>query len=447
LTKKKSDAAKSINPKGIRRQVIGFLRNYQMDVLDVDFEENVQRFLSEMEKGLAGRKSTVEMIPTYLEADADVPVGQRVIAVDAGGTHFRAATVIFDEQKRPIIENLQKFSMPGIEKEVSAEEFFRIMAAYLGPIGDASDRLGFCFSYPVEMYPNKDGRLIRFSKEIKAPSVIGERIGERLNQALQEAGFERKHIVLLNDTVATLLAGRGYQNRIFGGMIGFILGTGTNCCYIEKNSKIVKKKDLDPTRSQIINTESGGFGRCHRGKLDIRFDKSTVNPGSQRFEKMISGAYLGPLLGEIVSQACLDGLFSQMAAEFLLKIDNLTTKEMNEFLEHPYGGGRLAEAVRHGGTNDVQILYGLSDRLTERAAKLAAINLSSAALQSGQGTDPTRPICIVAEGTTFYKMKSLKSRVEFYLKDYLENKKGVFTEIVSVENATLVGAAIAGLTN
>jgi hexokinase len=69
------------------------------------------------------------------------------------------------------------------------------------------------------------------------------------------------------------------------------------------------------------------------------------------------------------------------------------------------------------------------------------------AVKSGQGTDPTKPICIVAEGTTFYQMKDLKFLTEFYLKQYLENKLGIYYEIISVENATLIGAAIAGLTN
>ncbi|MBC8378945.1 MAG: hypothetical protein H8E62_07210 [Planctomycetes bacterium] len=83
----------------------------------------------------------------------------------------------------------------------------------------------------------------------------------------------------------------------------------------------------------------------------------------------------------------------------------------------------------------------------ERAAKLAAINLSALALKSGKGSDAACPICIVAEGTTFYHMKNLKSGVESYLKQNLEEKRGVYTEIISVENATLIGAAIAGLTN
>jgi hypothetical protein len=44
-------------------------------------------------------------------------------------------------------------------------------------------------------------------------------------------------------------------------------------------------------------------------------------------------------------------------------------------------------------------------------------------------------------------MKGLKNRFEFYLKQYLENKLGIHYEIISVDNATLIGAAIAGLIN
>ena len=53
----------------------------------------------------------------------------------------------------------------------------------------------------------------------------------------------------------------------------------------------------------------------------------------------------------------------------------------------------------------------------------------------------------MVEGTTFYHLRYLKQRVEYYLKDYLENRKGIYYEIMNVENATLIGAAIAGLTN
>jgi hexokinase len=100
-----------------------------------------------------------------------------------------------------------------------------------------------------------------------------------------------------------------------------------------------------------------------------------------------------------------------------------------------------------GSEEDVAALYHLVDALIERAAKLTAANLSSAALQSGKGHNPCRPVCIVAEGTTFYRLKSLRRKIEYYLKQYLVERKHVHYEIVSIENATLIGAAIAGLTN
>ncbi len=114
---------------------------------------------------------------------------------------------------------------------------------------------------------------------------------------------------------------------------------------------------------------------------------------------------------------------------------------------YPYDDNPLANACKQGNADDILTLYHIADRLTERSAKLTAINLSAMVIKSGEGTDPTKPICIVAEGTTFYQMKSLKDRTEFYLKQYLENKLGSYYDIISVDNATLIGAAIAGLTN
>jgi hexokinase len=434
--------------KKIRQNVIRFLRKYQMDHLDVDIDATVNAFLKDMQRGLTGKKSSLDMIPTYIEVGTDVPANKRVIVADAGGTNFRVAAVHFDEHKTPVIENLRLFKMPGLEQEIGKDEFFKTVAGYLKDVADAADNIGFCFSYAVEVLPNKDGRLIRFSKEVKAPQVEGQLIGENLNRAMAAMGLGGdRHIILLNDTVVTLLAGVGYKNRTYGSYIGFILGTGTNCCYVEKNSNIKKCKNLDMAKSQIINTESGCFAGCHRGKIDIAYDKTTINPGIHKFEKMISGAYLGPVCLETLKKACDDGLFTDSVADEIGRLTVLETRDMNEFMLYPYGDNLLAKICKNGSPDDTLTLYYIADRITERAAKLTAINLSSMAVKSEQGTDPTRPICIVAEGTTFYQMKTLKSRVEFYLKQYLEGKHGIYFDIISVDNATLIGSAIAGLTN
>jgi hexokinase len=370
--------------------------------------------------------------------------------MDAGGTNFRVATVAFGDDGKASISDFKLFKMPGLGGEVSKEEFFGKMAGYISHAVGKSECVGFCFSYPIEMFPNKDGRVLFFSKEIQAPQVEGQMIGENMNSAIVAAGLGgRKKMILLNDTVATLLAGRAdASGRRFDSYIGFILGTGTNCSYIEQNKNITKAKNLDPAGSQIINVESGAFGKAPRGIIDKKFDKSLLNPGVNVFEKMISGAYLGPICLRTIQAAVKVKLFSSEVADRLEGIEELTTKETSDFLYEPQSGTNpLSKAISSADEQDCETLYRLVDRIIERAAKLTAINLSSAAIKSGKGKNPARPVCIVAEGTTYYHLTSLRQRVEYYLKQYLVEKKNIFYQTINVENATLIGAAIAGLTN
>jgi hexokinase len=424
-----------------------FLKRHKMAPEQIDMESCCNIFLKDMEQGLAGGASSLEMIPTYIEIQKDVPTDKRVVVMDAGGTNFRVAVVHFNRDQQPVIEDLKLYSMPGVDEEVGKDEFFEIMAGYVRDIADISSNIGFCFSYPTEALPNRDGRLLRFSKEIKAAEVQGQMIGENLNAALVSIGFkDQKHIVILNDTVTTLLAGRAASfDKNYDSFVGFILGTGTNCAYIESNKNITKKPELDPAKSQIVNIESGGFGKGPLGAIDKEFDKSTKNPGDHTFEKMISGAYLGPLTLMTVHKAAQENLFSAAICEKLLGIKELTTKELSYFLQQSNVNNPFTATVTN--QDDLALLLEIAEKIVERAAKLTAINLSSAVLKSGKGSDPNRPVCIVAEGTTFYKLHNLESRVKFYLNQYLKEQKGIFYEIIGVENATLIGAAIAGLTN
>jgi hexokinase len=390
------------------------------------------------------------MIPTYIEVDRDIPLDEPVVVLDAGGTNFRVGSVYFDRDGRPVIERFRMLKMPGVAEPVSRDEFFNIIADYVSDYLDVSSRIGFCFSYPVEILPDRDGILVQFSKEIKADEVIGERIGSHLLSTIKKKGFKKKkHIVLLNDTVATLLAGRSaFRDRLFDSYVGFILGTGTNCCYIESNRNIGKNKDLNPDKYQIINVESGSFGRQPRGTVDIEMDSSTVDPGEYTFEKMISGAYFGMLCLSTLQYAARKGLFSDGVSEKLRGISNLDTKSVNDFMLYPAGGKNpLAWALGSESEEDREVLYYILDSLIERAAKLTAVNLTSVVLKSGRGTNPCYPVCITADGSVFYGLKTLRQKVEYYMKKYLADVYGRRYEFVNVENAPLIGAAIAGLTN
>lgn len=433
----------------VKDKVKAFLKKNGMDHEDLNMDQISRTFLDDMNKGLAGKKSSLAMLATYIETERRIPRNKPVVVMDAGGTNFRVATVCFGDDGKAVISDFNKFQMPGIGKEVGKDEFFNTMAGYVKAIINKSDNVGFCFSYPIEMFPNKDGRVLYFSKEIQAPQVAGKMIGENLSVAIAAVGYKgKKRIVLLNDTVATLLAGRAdTSGRAFDSYIGFILGTGTNCSYVEQNKNITKIKDLDRSASQIVNVESGGFGRAPRGTIDEQFDKDSLCPTVNVFEKMISGAYLGPLCLRTAQVAADGGLFSRTVAGKIRKLTDVGTKDIDEFMHNPTGQNPLANVFGGKASEDLVALYYLADRLIERAAKLTAINLSSVAIKSGKGRNPCCPLCIVAEGTTFYQLKSLKQRTEFYLKQYLEDQKDTYHETINVENATLIGAAIAGLTN
>ena len=431
-----------------KQRVVQFLTNYGMDYTQVDMESCSRLYIQEMTEGLAAPgKSSLEMIPTFLETLKELPKNKRVIAMDAGGTNFRIASVHFDDSGKPVIENFNSYTMPGLERELKAEEFFQQLGDALDGYLAVSERIGFCFSYPLEMLRNHDGRLIRFTKEIRAKEVEGLFIGKELNAALSRKTNSRdKQIVLLNDTVASLLAGMSAaKEKKYDSYIGFILGTGMNCSYIEANECILKEPDLSPGTSQIINIESGGFGKAPRGTLDLLFDEHTDYPGKYTYEKMISGGYLGQMILTVLKQAYRDGLLEGTCGDYISRCSALSTQEVNEFLLSPTGNNTISRWIPPGEEQDRAIIYMLLMRLIERAGKFAAITLSSIIRKTGKGRNPCYPVCITAEGTTFYRMKYLKQAIQFYMKQFLVDSAGMYFEFVNVENAPLVGAAIAGL--
>jgi len=435
----------------LNNKVDDFLRKYRMHPENIDIEKISNIFLEEMRRGLTGKPSTLAMIPTYIEPTTSVERNKRVLVLDAGGTNFRVATVYFGDDYKPVIEKFARFSMPGSKSPVSKKEFFNTIVDYIVKTGNIEEKVGFCFSYPTEILPNKDGRLIQFCKEVIAPEVEGELIGEGLKEALKDRGLKSDvKIVLMNDTVATLLAGlASYREKVYDNYIGFILGTGTNCCYVEKNSEIKKLKGLNINAEQIVNVESGAFGKVPRGLIDESLDKKTVDPGDYRFEKMISGGYFGLLCLETFKFAAKDKLFSKTLSKHILKLEKLETKDINDFYSNPIEENLFLSDIlkKYSNIDDYRALYFIIDRLIERAAKLTAINIGSVILKTDSGDDPLHPILITAEGTTFYGLKSLKDRVLCYLKNFINDEKNRYFEVVNVENATLIGSAIAGLTN
>jgi hexokinase len=437
----------------VRQTVNEFMKKHGMDFEGIDLEQNCKKFIEAMDNGLAGRKSSLEMIPTYITMEDSIPLNEPVIVIDAGGTNFRVAVVHFDGESKPVVEDFKLYPMPGTQGEITKEELFETMASYLQPVLHKSSKIGFCFSYPVQILPSKDGKLLHFSKEVRVKGVEGELVGANLLEAVKKAGGDGdKSIVLLNDTVATLLGGKAaYPQRVFDSYIGFILGTGTNTCYIENNAGIGKLPELTGSEgSMLINVESGAYADAPRGTIDVAFDNTTVNPGKYMFEKMISGGYQGSLMLAVIKKAAEEGLFSAAFAGRLPILDTLASRDIDNFLYYPWSNKAVLALCcgvdeSEESNRDRMVLYYLIDAIIERAARIVAINLAAVIEKSGKGRNPCAPVCIAAEGTTFYKSKLFNGKLDFYVKTWLNEQKGLYCEFVKADNATLVGTAIAGL--
>lgn len=413
--------------------------------LNFDMNPIVDSLLFDMNEGLSGRKAGQDMIRTFCVPPERKLSGESVIVIDAGGTNFRSCLVTFDQAGQPVIDFMEKTKMPGIERELSRKEFFEQFAENLEHLKDKSSNIGFCFSYPMTITEDGDGVLLGFSKEIKAPEVVGCHIGKELAQALAEHGWTKKvKISLLNDTVAALLAGAACpeEGNLYSSYIGFILGTGMNAAYIQ---------DKDPAypglKKQIIVCESGKFDKAPRSDFDIAYDQKSVKPGTGLLEKQCSGAYLGPVAHEVIQAAVKEGLFSKKFSESLSKIESLTLIEIDSFLHAPYRTASVlgAKAAECASEEDYDVLHQLLDAVVDRSARLSASILTACVVKSGQGKNATKPVCILCDGTTFYKTHKIAMRVQGYLEDLLLRQRGLFYEIVSCDNDITLGTAIGGL--
>lgn len=452
----------SFNP----QELSDFARYYGFHYDNWDPHALVKDIRIEMERGLAGLSSSIPMIPAYISPAPQLPNGKTVLALDAGGTNLRASLVRIDGMGKVAAGEVKKSPMPGSTGPVNAEQFFSMMADAALPLlstAEKVDGIGFTFSYPMEIQPDADGILLALSKEIDAPELIGKAIGAGLREALARRGCAYAGpIVLLNDTAATLLSGMAaisadgeaassHNAYGFSGgpVIGFILGTGFNVAYPE--TRIPKIGFESPSTPQIVVCETGNYKVRCRGQLDVEFDSTTKNPGSYTLEKTVAGAYLGPLTLYILKQAVKDKVLRFKKSDELLALPHLETRFLNEFSHAPLTAqGPLGSLFGLDEGGALAAFQYLASIVTERGALFSAAVLAATVERAFAGTDagfePYRPVRIAVEGTTYLVYKGMRRSIEAWLHFMLVNEKPRPYVVVPVEQASLLGAAVAAFT-
>jgi len=375
--------------------------------------KNIANHLQEkIEEGLTKDGMEIAAIPTYITPSEKITDG-KVLALDWGGTNFRAAVVEF-KGGNPTILEIEKIPLSAKEMvNFKQENLFAEMTKVIQKLKNLDEKItniGYCFSYPAKCEINGDATLLHWTKEIDIPDMVGKFVGEPLIKYLNKhLNTKFKNIKVINDTVACLFAGlskTGYDNYI-----GLIVGTGTNMASLMRKDKI-KKLGSNEGCLIPINLESGNFNPPYLVNVDDLVDETTNNKGVHRFEKAISGGYLGKIF-----------------------VKNFYPKKVDYEFD-----SEILSGLINNSENQIQT----AKNITERSAKLVAASIAGLAQVLVKQDKNTKKIGLAADGSVFWKTPNYKNLVEAELKILLPNN--VIIEVFDEANEpNLIGSAIAAL--
>ncbi|XP_023791609.1 hexokinase-3 isoform X5 [Cyanistes caeruleus] len=289
-----------------RREVDEVLAPLRLSHADLQKVQALMR--EEMERGLCketNASASVRMLPTYVSHTPDGTEQGDFLALDLGGTNFRVLVVRVTEEGISMASEI--YVIPVAIMQGTGNELFDHIIDCIMDFQTKQNLvterlpLGFTFSFPCQQVGLDKALLLTWTKGFSASGCVGQDVVQLLRDAAQrKQHLGMKVVALVNDTVGTMMA-CGYDDPKCE--IGLIVGTGTNACYMEE-MKNVGTVEGDQGR-MCINMEWGAFG--DNGCLDHIFthfdrvvDETTINPGKQRFEKLISGMYLGEIVRQIL---------------------------------------------------------------------------------------------------------------------------------------------------
>ena len=348
------------------------------------------------------------------------------MVLDLGGTNYRVATVNFANDKATIHpengwkKDLSVMKTPGFTRE----ELFKELADPIGEIKrDVEMPIGYCFSYAAESLPDGDAQLLHWTKGVHIKEMLGQPVGKPLLEYLNERNEPKfTSIKVLNDTVASLFAGLTDSN--YDAYIGLIVGTGTNMATFIPADKITKLPASIQADGLIpVNLESGNFHPPFLTTVDEMVDACSDSRGMQRFEKAVSGMYLGEILK---STFPLDEFEEKFDAQKLTTIMNYPDIHKDKYVQ-----------VAHW--------------IYNRSAQLVASSLAGLISLLVSYNKDIKKVCLVAEGSMFWSLNRNDKNYNVLVMEELDillNELGIGdikVHVNKMNNANLIGTAIAAL--
>ncbi|XP_018407907.1 PREDICTED: hexokinase-3 [Nanorana parkeri] len=376
------------------------------------------RMRNEMEIGLHKQtqpEATVKMLPTYVRATPDGTEEGEFIALDLGGTNFRVLCINVGLKNESGVQMKSKtFTLPTEVIQGTGEALFdhivNCITEFQKENGLQGKKLplGFTFSFPCKQTSLDQGILISWTKGFSASGCVGEDVVRLLREAAnRNNNHDFRVVALVNDTVGTMMS-CGYDDTACE--IGLIVGTGTNACYMEemRNVEVLEGHE----GKMCINMEWGAFG--DNGYLDdittsfdSNVDKFSINPGKQRYEKMISGMYLGEIVRQVLIELTKDRiLFRGKISEQLNTRDLFPTKYLSQIESDSLGLLQVRSILTKLGLNstcdDTVIVKEVCTIVSKRAAQLCAAGIAAVVekMRGSRGLDHLK-ITVGVDGTLY----------------------------------------------
>lgn len=394
------------------------LKDYIMS--DEKLETVTERLLQEMNKGLSKathNDAKVKMFPSYVTAAPDGKEDGLFLALDLGGTNFRVLLVTLRPGQKPEMES-QIYKMSTDIMTGPGEKLFdhiaSCMAEFLERI-DIKDKVlpvGFTFSFPCRQDGLDKATLMAWTKGFSAPGVEGKEIVSLLREAIDRRGDLKVSIVaVVNDTVGTLMS---CAYDVKDCVAGLIVGTGCNCCYMEKakNVELIPETEGD----MCVNMEWGAFGDDGalddiRTDIDREIDENSPNKGRQLYEKLISGMYLGEVVRRIIVKLAEEGvIFSGHMSEALRTPGNFDTAFVSQIeTNSPNGLNHLQSILCQldigAMHSDCEIVQYVCRVVSTRAAYLCAAGIAAVARKIRQNYPAKKDmeITVGVDGSVYKK--------------------------------------------
>ena len=402
-------------------------------------------FQAQIAQGLAGEGGSLKMLRTFTRQPSGRERG-RVVVVDWGGTKARAGLVELAGGGSVRIVTEEALTFPEAMKRGASEPVFDLIAGAVGRVTRAervdAAPLAFVYSYPARLERIDRAVALASTKGWRLQGLVGRDVAAMLTAALGRAGLARITLAAVaNDTVAALILqsyqARGRDPETRPADVGLILGTGTNLA-----------ADLGP--AGIRNLESGNFDGV--GAVDTPYDVALDReldeppPGAQRFEKMVSGHYLG----EILRRALVDlgprtGWFHWSAAPVIATPFALDSAYLSRIAADRTGALDDVDALlrslgiestreeRHG-------LGALGAAIARRAARLVAAAFVGTLRFVDPRLDDRRTIAV--DGSLWDGYPGFEGLVRRALAELLGRERADRVEIAFVKDSTSAGAAV-----